>query len=43
MPSHSGCIQPVMDELSSWTEYARVSSATLLQTLFVGYHDGSRY
>ena len=32
------CIQPVMDELSSWTEYARVSSATLLQTLFV-YHE----
>ena len=27
-----------MDELSSWTEYARVSSATLLQTLFV-YHE----
>ena len=27
-----------MDELSSWTEYACVSSATLLQTLFV-YHE----
>ena len=31
-------LQPVMDEMSSWTDAARTQSATLLQTLFV-YHE----